>query len=443
MWLIDSAGKISYLSPALRTWLGVDGELPEPIADLLTLDRAWLSAGGYFRGHQTRRLYFPPEVASGTDADSHVAIAHFVALDALPAGSPENAGACMILGCLGDFLADTEIPWEDWFGEQGVRHAAKLDEELARFRGQQQRRANLLLAGTSPPSRRLRGRVELACRIRCHVGIVGPMGCGGGEIASQIHFASAPGEALVCLDASLMDAELLEVYAAPVIAGLREQVDSNGTLCLDRLDEMPADAQGRLVEWMEAWPQRLRLIGVLHDDSPRESESVRLDETIADAMAVFPIDVPRLASRHDDLDLIAAGSVRSARFSREATEWIQSYPWPGEWSEFTAAMQFAAEMMTGDRIAREHLPLAIRSYRPQPNGGSQVLGDEHAITIAPPQRSPRDFQIDSLDEAVSQYESELIAQAMTATQGNKAEAARRLGISRSRLLRKLAGDSPA
>lgn len=454
MWLIDSAGSIVYLSPALRSWLGVGDELPEPIADLLTLDRASLDIGGRFRGHLTRRLRLPPAIGHD-DVDEHHrdAVAHFMILETSPPPSSDTAGpssdaarSSLILGCLGDFLADTDIAWEDWFGEGGVRQAAKFDEELARFRGQQQRRANLLLAGTSSPSRRLRCRVELACQIRCHVALVGPAGCGAAEIASLIHHASAPQEPYVCLDASLMDAELLEVYAAPVITELRERADVTGTLCLDRLDEMPAEAQTRLIAWLETWPQRLRLLGILRDDPPPENESVQsvpLAATLGDAMAIFPIEFPRLASRREDLELIAAGSARTARFSGEAMKLIQSYPWPGEWAEFTAACQFAAEIVTGDRIGREHLPLAIRSYRPGQRDRSEVTFQQHEVTIAPRQPDPRDFQIDSLDETLGRYESNLIARAISAAQGNKAEAARRLGISRSRLLRKLGGGSPS
>ncbi|TWT56380.1 helix-turn-helix domain-containing protein [Allorhodopirellula solitaria] len=446
LWLIDSAGEIVYLSPAMRLWLGIETDLPARVADSLILDRAALRTGDAFRGHVTQRLHVPLEIAGDGDrnsaAEPRTAVAHFVVLENLSAAqgtgdSPPAGPPGMILGCLGNYLADTEIPWQDWFGVQGVRQSAKLDEELARFRGRQKRHANLLLAGTSRPSRRLRGRVELACNIRSHIGLIGPPGCGAAEIAAMIHHDSAPGEPLVILDASLMDAELLEVYAAPVIAELREQAETTGTLCLDHLDEMPVDAQTRLSEWLAAWPQRLRLIGIRRDTAHRGDTSVPLEESLADAMEVFPIEFPPLAARQDDLELIASGLARSTRISREAIDWLRSYPWPGEWDELTGAIQFAVEIVAGDRIGREHLPLAIRSYRRPQSSGSHVSSSDGVITVGPRPVSPHDFQIDSLDDVLSQYESKLIERAMIAADGNKAEAARRLGISRSRLLRKL------
>ena len=67
----------------------------------------------------------------------------------------------------------------------------------------------------------------------------------------------------------------------------------------------------------------------------------------------------------------------------------------------------------------EHLPLAIRSYRSGDNPASQKLRRV------------------SLDDAVARFEMRLIDEAIEATGGNRAEAARRLGISRARLLRKI------
>ncbi len=425
----------------MKLWLAVDDDLPQSLADALVPDRLLFSNSDIDRGHCTCRLYLPLASTNEKTAQVQAVTAHYMRLQASTSehDNVDSPGhALMLIGCLGNFLADADVPWQIWFGEQGVRESSKLAAELARFRASQARRVSFLLAGSSTSSRQLRAQVDLVCRIRCHVSLMGPHGCGASELASTIHHASAPDEPLICLDASLMDAELLEVYAAPVIAELRENDQTRGTLCLDRLDEMPADAQSRLSEWLEVWPQRLRLLGIRPDEKP--VNCVPLHEHLLDAMAMFTITIPTLRSRADDLELIAAGLSRSARLSREAIEIFQAYPWPGQWDEFTAAIRFANEMVTGDRIAREHLPMAIRSYRPSTVSDHQVTRRDYELTIGPPAPSPRDFKIDSLDEAVCEYEASLIAQAMQAADGNKAEAARRLGISRSRLLRKLAGE---
>lgn len=102
-----------------------------------------------------------------------------------------------------------------------------------------------------------------------------------------------------------------------------------------------------------------------------------------------------------------------------------------------AAMQFAGENARDDRITREHFPLAIRSFRVGQSSRVETVHSPSTITITRKPEPPESFQIESLDASVAAYESELIGKAMTAAGGNKAEAARRLGISRARLLRKL------
>lgn len=447
-WLIDAAGEIVYLSPAMSQWLGIENVVPEAVAAaLVPAPNAW-QGGRNARAHLTVRLHVADAPARQTGSAPQPVTAHFLRIRPWPIAAQAKHGtssAPLVLGCLGDFRADTDVPWEEWFGASGVRESARLGEQLAKYRAQQNHRANLLLAGNASASRQLRARVELATRVRCHLALIGPPGCGAGELASRIHHASAPGEPWVCLDGSLMDAELLEVYAAPVIAELREHTECCGTLCFEQIDDMPQDAQARLVKWLETWPERLRLIGirwpalspgehsVAEDDKPR---SAAIEEQLDDLLSIFPIVIPRLSDRREDLELMASGLVRSARLSRETIELFQAYPWPGQWDELKTAIQFASEIATGDRITREHLPLAIRSYRSSQAGNlSTQHGNE--LTIGPAPALPRDFKLESLDETLREYEASLIEQAMAAAQGNKAEAARRLGISRSRLLRKL------
>ncbi|EMI43880.1 helix-turn-helix domain-containing protein [Rhodopirellula sp. SWK7] len=448
IWLIDANGSLVYLSPEMLAWLGVDENVPETIAAAITPDPIMWTGTKPDRGHLTRRLHIPAIDPINGQSSGHpahqpatrVVTAHFVKLAPLAKDSDESEspGVPLVLGCLGEFVADADVPWTRWFGEQGVRESAKLDEQISKFRAQQKRQATMLIAGTSSTSRQFRARVELACRIRCHLSLNGPLGCGAAELASMIHHASAPGEALVCLDASLMDSELLEAYASPVIAEIRENSDVTGTLCLDRLDEMPTDGQARLSEWLETWPRRLRLIGIRHDEATSSNSMI---EPLTDLMTVFPITIPSLSARRDDLELIASGLVRSARLSRETLDLLRSYPWPGQWEELTSAIRFANDMAPGDRIGREHLPLAIRSYRTSQHASAHVVQNGNEITIGPRPPSPRDFKLESLDATLREYEDSLIAQAMEAADGNKAEAARRLGISRARLLRKLSGDS--
>ena len=82
------------------------------------------------------------------------------------------------------------------------------------------------------------------------------------------------------------------------------------------------------------------------------------------------------------------------------------------------AIRFAIRTAPRQSIGVEHLPLAIRSYR-----------------VA--ETSPPVTTVASLDKAVQRFELRLINEALELAGGNRAQAARRLGISRARLLRRI------
>ena len=115
----------------------------------------------------------------------------------------------------------------------------------------------------------------------------------------------------------------------------------------------------------------------------------------------------------------AAGEGTAERLTRAALDALVIYPWPNNFVELDQAIRHAVRRATGQSIGIEHLPLAIRSYRP---GENPALAKSTAV---------------SLDEAVERYELRLIHEALEAAGGNRAEASRRLGISRARLLRKI------
>lgn len=119
-----------------------------------------------------------------------------------------------------------------------------------------------------------------------------------------------------------------------------------------------------------------------------------------------------LDSRH------AAGEGTAERLSRAALDALVIYPWPGNVDELDQSIRHAVRTAPGSSIGVEHLPLAVRSYRPGERSGV-------AKAIMP------------LDVAIQRYQRRLIHEALEAVDGNRAEAARQLGISRTRLLRKL------
>jgi len=105
--------------------------------------------------------------------------------------------------------------------------------------------------------------------------------------------------------------------------------------------------------------------------------------------------------------------------SRDARDWLNAYPWPGNIRELRNAIERAVLLCDGALITREHLPAAVS--RPEPLR-SLVTG--MTVTNAVPAGTGL-----RLDEVERQF----IEQAIRDSNGNKAKAARQLGLSRAQL----------
>jgi DNA-binding NtrC family response regulator len=207
---------------------------------------------------------------------------------------------------------------------------------------------------------------------------------------------------------------------------------------------MPSEAQHRLATLLDTFSGRLRLLALcgprpsvlaesLEEEQPSQAfgfdeESSRgICTKLIEVLSALTIESVPLASRVEDIPLLAtamldarhaAGEGTAERLSRAALDALVIYPWPNNFAELDQAIRHAVGRATGPSIGIEHLPLAIRSYRP----GENPSLAKSAV---------------SLDNAVERYELRLIDEALEAAGGNRAEAARRLGISRARLLRKI------
>lgn len=442
-WVIDHHGKLIYLSAATAQWLDVD---PETLVgrkciagasisdDPLDFLAASLSAPPGFRQQGTARLKVqPPRTSSGKDSVDPMDV-RFIRL-----GDAERVLTLAVAGKFDD--ADVwDVSASDAVSRREIRDAVELREMLDGWRQRSGTRAALVTAGVSAASRRLRARIQVACSVRTNIGFYGPDGCDCESIARHVHQSSCPGEPLVVIEGPLMDAELLDASASELLDHLTHSDHAVATMLVRGLDDMPIEAQERLLELLDGFGTRLRVLGLCSempiefsdptDDQPddlQQGELVGLSSPLMDAMSSLAVRIPSLAERAGDIPMIAtavldrrrsAGDSAAERLSRAALDKLVLYPWPGDFQELDQAMRHALRVATSPSIAVEHLPLAVRSYQV---GNPTDVGEP----------------IVSLDEMVSRYEQRLIESALDAADGNRAEAARRLKISRARLLRKL------
>jgi DNA-binding NtrC family response regulator len=435
VWAIDSAGKLIYLSAAVGPWLGIDvGSLLErrsiagaPVSDdPLDQIAAALSPPPGFSERGTASLRVQPPTSERRRIEP-------LEVRFVRVGTTDP----LTIAVGGEF--------NDRIEQRELQDAVAIRQRLDHWRRHHARIATIATAGASAAARRTRARLQVAAATRTHVGLFGPPGSGGDSIAIRIHQASAPGEPLVTVDGPLMDTELLEAAVLPLINRLAEREDARGTALVRGLDEMPIEAQQRLAELLAGYAGRLRLIAlagsrpaVLAEPIETAAEASTAEQLqaqpanaiydkLVDTLSGLTLKIEPLADRVEDIPLLAAaivdarhaaGEGRAERVSRAALDALVEYPWPRNFEELDDAMRQAIATAAANAIGVEHLPLAIRSFR--------VAEGRQPVAAVP-----------SLDEAVRRYEQRLIQAAVTAAEGNRAEAARRLGISRARLIRRL------
>ena len=266
--------------------------------------------------------------------------------------------------------------------------------------------------------------------------ILGPSGSGKEVVAELIHAwsprAGCPLVAANCagLPESLIESELFG-HAKGAFTGASQprqglfRAAQGGTLFLDEIGELPLHLQPKLLRALET--RRITPVG---SDEPMEVDvrllaatNRNLDEAVASGrfrddlyyrINVVELSVPPLVERTDDILPLArrfaaefAGA--AVRLSPQAIERLLGHNWPGNVRELRNAIQRACLLCRGDVILPEHLPpkiAAADASQPPPGRLSQV---ERAAILA------------TLEEC----------------QGNRTQAAKKLGISRRALIYKL------
>ncbi len=440
VWAISPGGRLIYLSPGCNQWLGFDSAL--------LLDRRCLAGAPISNGKLdliAAALAAPAELMRRGTASMKITP------PSLDRQRPEarevrfskvgNGKTALVLAIAGDF--DDRLP------DPELKDAVALRQQLDSWRRRHAVTAINITAGTSKQAVRLRRRIQVAASTRTDVGLFGPTGSGGESILMRIHELSAPGENLINVDGPLMDSDLLDATLMPARHQLAENKDARVTALVRGLDEMPFEAQQRLAGLLDTFSGRLRLLASCGaqlielnaptDDVISKSLSFEDDRTsglcspLIDVISSLTIVNPPLALRVEDIPLIAtamldtrhaAGEGPAERINRAALDALVIYPWPHNYKELEDAIRHSTRTATGSVIACEHLPLAIRSYQP----GSISKRAKHPKI--------------SLDDAIQRYELRLINETLESVDGNRAEAARRLGISRARLIRRLDDHSP-
>ena len=327
----------------------------------------------------------------------------------------------------------------------------------------------------APSSQRL---IELARRVAasdCTVLIVGESGTGKEVLARFIHRRSPRGnQPFVAVNCAAIPENMLEAMlfgyergsftgAQAAHAGKFEQAQG-GTLLLDEITEMPLALQAKLLRVLQE--REVERIGsrtsialdvrVLATTNRRLREEVaagRFREDLYYRLNVFPLALAPLRLRRDDV-LPLAMQLLSARcrpgdkipaLSAEAAHLLLTYPWPGNVRELDNLLQRALILVNGPVIRPEHIQFELANDGSGPMGAPIITVNvpaRGAVSKSPAAESDavaNDANSSgSLASSLGQTERDLILDALRSGQGNRREAAERLGISPRTLRYKLA-----
>jgi DNA-binding NtrC family response regulator len=315
--------------------------------------------------------------------------------------------------------------------------SAELHEQIGRFRRELAARSRSdHLIGDGPAIRRVRRQVELAAGSRCSVLLVGPSGSGRQRTAAAIHYrgigATVSGRtsgSLIPLACSVLGADLIGSTITALSAGspLGDEAGCS-TLLLNDADRLPLEVQGELTRLLLFKPFPLRLIATAGQPLGELVSKGKYRADLAAGLSTITIELPPLARRREDLPLLAQafleefnsqGARQLSGFTPEALDALDAHAWPGNLDELAQVVAAACQRAAGREIGVDDLP-------------EQIHLAARAAAFPPKQE-----ETIVLDEFLARVERELIDRAMTQAKGNKAKAARLLGMTRPRLYRRL------
>jgi transcriptional regulator with GAF, ATPase, and Fis domain len=283
--------------------------------------------------------------------------------------------------------------------------------------------------------------------------VTGESGTGKELVARALHFGSGRAQGpFVPVNCSAVPAELAESqffgHAKGAFTGANTdrkghfQLAHGGTLFLDEIGDMPLDLQAKLLRVLEdgvvvpvgadqGQPVDVRVVSATNADLQASVEAGTFRQDLYFRLAAFPVSVPPLRQRPEDIPLLVdhfvallAGEMGFQRTTPDAAAvtQLQSYPFPGNIRELKNIVERALLESAGGEIRVEHLHIV----RPSASQSSSVASESK---IAP---TP---QAEHLPLNLVEAEKVLIRRALEETEGNIAAAARLLGTNRPRLYR--------
>ena len=275
----------------------------------------------------------------------------------------------------------------------------------------------------------------------------GESGTGKSLLARMIHQESDRGDKpLIEINCAAIPEALLESELFGHVKGAftgaasdrqgRLQAAHGGTLFLDEISELPLHLQPKLLKAIEEQSFQMvgadkdvsvdvRIIAASNQNLRELVDNGRFRADLYYRLAVIPVDIPALRDRPGDIpllirficdQLVSRGYPDNLKCDDDAMQLMMDYPWPGNVRELANAVEHGMILAKNGKVKSSSLPYDVRHHHSQAETGTKTSED---------------------DQSGTDSHSKEILDALEKSNGNRAEAARLLGIDRSTLWRRM------
>ena len=323
-----------------------------------------------------------------------------------------------------------------------IKEVKEVKDENRQLRTQVQKKFDTKnFIGKSEATRKVFELVEIIAKKDTTVLITGETGTGKELLTNIIHYNSnLSSKPLVKVSCAILSREIFESelfgHEKGAFTGAERQkigrfeLANTGTLYLDDIDDMPFDLQVKLLRVLEEGEIervggtetikiKVRVIASTKKDLKQMVAEGKFREDLFYRLNVFPINLPPLRERPDDIELLAKHFVEE--FSQgvkidihpEAMELIKRHPFSGNVRELKNLMERLVLLSSNSLIDKNILPIDVR-----------FPGKQHTCFY---------FDNKPLDEILREVETNAISDALLRSGGNKAKAAQMLQVPASTL----------
>jgi DNA-binding NtrC family response regulator len=377
-----------------------------------------------------------------------------------------QAGAC-------DFFIKPASPERITISIRNALSMGALKGEVERLKKHAHGRTTFAdLVGESPAMQMIKRMGERAAKSSIPILITGESGVGKEVIARAVHGSSdRAGKPFVAVNCGAIPENLVESilfgHEKGSFTGATDkhlgkfQEANGGTLFLDEVGELPLDIQVKLLRALQeseidpvggkrSVKVDVRIVSATNRDPAQAVKDGLFREDLFYRLNVFPIEAPALRDRREDIPALVETFIRRfnieegkavAGASAETMAFLQAYDWPGNVRQLENAVYRAIVLADAPYLQPYDFPAisGLQAPAPAAEPATAAAVPSHAELI---DELPGDSPVRILDErghlrTLEEIERDLIQLAIEIYSGHMSEVARRLGIGRSTLYRKV------